>query len=164
MVCRALANYKVGVLYEMKDKLNHTGYLSILQHHTIPSGTFLVAQGFVLMQDNDPKHTSTLCRRYIKIKEEHHVLPMVCSLVKSADWNPIELVCDELDQKVKARQPINAVYFWQLLQESWAELSSVYSQSLFERMSRICESMIAAIRGPLDEWKDWQVFFCFFKK
>ena len=29
-------------------------------------GTQLISQGFVLMQDNDPKHSSTLYQRYIK--------------------------------------------------------------------------------------------------
>ncbi len=28
------------------------------------SGMQLVGQGFVFMQDNDPKHTSKLCQRY----------------------------------------------------------------------------------------------------
>ena len=61
MVWEAFANYKIGDLHQVKDKLNPTVYHSILQHHAIQSGTQLVGQGFVLMQDNDPKHTSKLC-------------------------------------------------------------------------------------------------------
>ena len=30
------------------------------QHHTMPSRMWFVSQGFVLMQDNDPKYTSKL--------------------------------------------------------------------------------------------------------
>ena len=45
-------------------------YHSILQHHAIPSGIQLVNQGFVLMQDNDPRHTDKFSQRYIKSKEE----------------------------------------------------------------------------------------------
>ena len=56
-----------GYLYLVKGKLNQMGYHNILQHYVIPSGTQLV---FLLMQDNDPEHTSTLCQRYIKSKEE----------------------------------------------------------------------------------------------
>ena len=51
-------------------------------------------------------------------------------LAQSADINPIELVWDELVQKVRAKQPTSATHFWQLLQKSWVELSSVYLQSL----------------------------------
>ena len=61
MVWGAFANCKVGDLHLGKGKLNQTGYHRILQHHTIPSGT---------QQDNDPKHTSKLCQRWIKNKEE----------------------------------------------------------------------------------------------
>ena len=61
MVWGAFANCKVGDLHQMKGKLNQTGNHSILQHHTIPPGTRLVDQGFILMQHNDPKHTSKLC-------------------------------------------------------------------------------------------------------
>ena len=71
--------------------------------------------------------------------------------VQSSDLNPIELVWDELEQKVRAKQPTGAAYLWQLLEESWAELSSIYVQSLMERMPRINEAVIAAKGGHLDE-------------
>ena len=48
----------------------------------------LVGEGFVLMQDNDAKHTSKLCQMYIKSKEEQ----------QSADLNTIELGWDEIDR------------------------------------------------------------------
>ena len=48
---------------------------------------------------------------------------------------------DELDRKVRAKQSISATHLWQLLQESRAELSSVYLQSLMERMPKICEGI-----------------------
>ena len=73
--------------------------------------------------------------------------------VQPTDLNPSELVWDELEQKVNAKQPTSVAYFWQLLEESWAELSSVYLQSLEERMPRICEAVIVAKGGHFDESK-----------
>ena len=52
------ANCKVGDLHKEKGKFNQTGCHSILQHKMIPFGMQLVGQGFVLMQDNYPKHAS----------------------------------------------------------------------------------------------------------
>ena len=49
----AFANCKVGDLHQVKCKLNKTDYHNILQYHVIPSGMRLVAQGFLLIQDND---------------------------------------------------------------------------------------------------------------
>ena len=37
---------------------------------------------------------------------------------ESVDLNPIELMWDELDRKVKAKQPTTADHLWQLLLES----------------------------------------------
>ena len=59
------------------------------------------------------------------------------SLVQSADLNPIEMVSDGLDSKVRNKQPTSADYFCQLLQETWAEKSSVYLQSLVERSENL---------------------------
>ena len=135
----------------VKGKLNQISYHSILQHHVIPSGMHLVGQGFVLMQVNDLKHTSKLCQRYIKSKEEKYILQLLSWPAQSADLNPIELVWDKLEQKVRAKQPTSAAHLWQLLLESWEDLSSVYLQSLEEKMPRICEAVIV-VKG---------VFLCF---
>ena len=69
-------------------------------------------------------------------------------LAQSVDLNPIEL-----DQKVRAKQPKSVAYIWKLLQECWAELSSVYLQSLAERMLRIFETLITAKEGNFHESK-----------
>ena len=52
------------------------------------------------------------------------------------------LMREELDRKVRDKQPTHASHHWQLLQKSWVELSSVYLQSLMERMPRIYEAVI----------------------
>ena len=45
-------------------------YYQILIHHGVPSGLRLVDQGFVYQQDNNPKHTSKLCKNYLDKKED----------------------------------------------------------------------------------------------
>ena len=125
-------------------------YCSITQSHLECSLWF---QGFVLMQDNDPKHMSQLFQSYIKGKEEHYIFQLTFSPVRSVDLNPIELLWDEIDWKVRAKQPTIMAHLWQLLQESWVELSSVYPQHLVERMPRICEAGKTAKSRHFDESK-----------
>ena len=67
-----------------------------------------------------------------------------------ADLNPIELVWDEFNREVRAKQPTSLVHLWPLLQESWAEQFSVHLQSLMERMLRIYEAEIVARGGHFD--------------
>ena len=61
------------------------------------------------------------------------------------DFNPIELMWDELDRNVRANN--------QLLKESWIDISLNYVQSLEERMLIICEQVIAAKGSPFDKSK-----------
>jgi len=49
--------------------MNKEMYHSILVHHAIPAGKRLIGRGFVLMQDNDPKHTAIMNKEYLKRKE-----------------------------------------------------------------------------------------------
>ena len=112
-----------------------------------------MSPGFVLFQYSDPKNTSKFFQRYIKNEEKQLDLQLISWFSQSADLNPIELVWHEHDRKDKAKQHTSATHFWQLLQESWAELPSVYLQLLVERIPRICEAVMAAKGGHFEESK-----------
>ena len=56
-------------------------------------------------------------RGTLKSKEEQHILQLMSWQAQSVDLNPIELVWDELDRKVKAKQPASVAHLWKLLQE-----------------------------------------------
>ena len=109
------------------------------------------------MQDNDPKHTSKLCQRYIKSKEEQHVLQLMSWPVQLADLTPIELLWNKLDWKVKINPEIQLTSG----KESWKELFLVYLQSLIEKMQKICEPVIAAKGGHILMNQKFE-FFCIF--
>ena len=53
----------------IQGTLNQHGYHSNLQRYAILSGLRLVGQTVVFQQDNDPKHTSRLCKGYLTKKE-----------------------------------------------------------------------------------------------
>ena len=99
----------------LEFKAQH-GYNSILQRYAIPSGLCLVGVSFVFQQYNDPKHTSRLCKGYLT-KESDGVLHQITWPPQSPDLNPIEMVWDELDRRVKEKQPTSAQYMWELLQD-----------------------------------------------
>uniref|UniRef100_A0A3B4CHW9 Transposase Tc1-like domain-containing protein n=1 Tax=Pygocentrus nattereri TaxID=42514 RepID=A0A3B4CHW9_PYGNA len=74
MVWGCFAGDTVGDLFKIEGILNQHGYHSILQRHAIPSGWRLVGPSFIFQQDNDPKHTSRLCKGYLTKKESDGVL------------------------------------------------------------------------------------------
>jgi hypothetical protein len=63
------------------------------------------------------QHTSRLCKGYLT-KKESGVLHQMTWPQQSPDVNLIEMVWDELDCRVKEKQPTNAL-MWELLQDCW---------------------------------------------
>ena len=63
----------VGNLYRVEGIMDRFQYHKILVRHMRPSGLRLVGEDFILAQDNDPKHTSLLCRRYLENQNIRHL-------------------------------------------------------------------------------------------
>jgi transposase-like protein len=89
-----------------------------LIHHPI----WFEGLSFVFQQDNDPKHTSRLFKGYLTKKESDGVLHQMTWSPQSPDLNPIEMVWDEVDHRVKEKQPTSAQHMWELLQDCWKRI------------------------------------------
>ena len=58
-----------GDLHRVKGILTGTEYRKILIHHMVPSANRLNPEGFIFQQDNDPKHTSNVVKKYLQNKK-----------------------------------------------------------------------------------------------
>ena len=65
---------------------------------------------------------------------------------QSPDLNPIEMVLDELDRRVKEKQPTSAQHMWELLQDG-----KTFLMKLVERMPRVFKAVIKAKGGYFEE-------------
>ena len=153
MVWGCFGAAKVGDLYRVKGILNKEGYHSILQRHAIPSGQRLIGANFILQQDNDPKHTSKLCKNYLEQKQAAGILSVMEWPAQSPDLNPIELLWEQLDRMVRKKCPSNQSNLWELLLEAWGAISPDYLNKLTARMPKVCNAVIAANGGFFDESK-----------
>ena len=61
---------------------------------------------------------------------------------QSSDLNPIEMVWDELDRRVKEKQQTSAQHMWELLQDCWKSIPGDYLMKLVEKMPRVCKAVI----------------------
>jgi transposase len=68
------------------------------------------------------QHTSRLCKGYLIKKESDAVLHQMTWTPQSPDLNPIEMVWDELDHRVKEKQPTSTQHMWELLQDCWESI------------------------------------------
>ena len=157
MVWRCFAGDKVSDLFRIQGTLNQPGYHSILQRYAIPLGLRLVGPSFVFQQDNDPKHTCRLCKGKLT-KWSDGMLHQMTWSQQSPDLNPIQMVWDELDHRVKERQPTSAQQMWELLQHCSKSIPGDYLMKLFERMPRVCKAIIKAKSGFFEESKIYNIF------
>ena len=64
-----------------------------------------------------PQHTSRLCKGYLTKKESDGVLHQMTWPPQSPDLNPIEMIWDELDHRVKEKQLTSTQHMWEVLED-----------------------------------------------
>ena len=77
---------------------------------------------------------------------------------QSPDLNPVEMVWDEMDCRVKAKGPPSAQHLWELPQDCWKTISGDDLMKLMERMPRVCKVVIKAKGGYFEESKILNMF------
>ncbi|CAF0988238.1 unnamed protein product [Brachionus calyciflorus] len=78
-------------------------YRQILSDYLIPFGELKFDSDFKLHQDNDPKHSSVLCKSFLALNE----INWIKSPPKSPDLNPIELLWNEMKTFVRKKMVFN---------------------------------------------------------
>lgn len=151
MVWGCFAGNRVGTLKKIDGILRKEGYLSILRDTAIPCGRQLCGRNFVFQEDNDPKHSSALCRNYLQGLERKNVCKRMIWPAQSPDLSPIEFLWDELDRQVRKTAATNEKNFWLRLQQAWVNIPHETLQKLVNRMPRICQAVIKAKGGHFDE-------------
>ena len=72
---------------------------------------------------------------------------LVDDLSKSPNLILTEMVSDELDRRVKEKQPTSAQHLWKLLQDCWKIIPGDYLMKLTEGMSKGFKAVIKAKGG-----------------
>ena len=68
------------------------------------------------------QHTSKQYKGYLTKKESDGVLHQMTWPPQSPDLNQIEMVWDELNRRVKEKQPTTAQHMWELLKDCWKSI------------------------------------------
>lgn len=153
MVWGCFGNNNVGDLVLIDGILKKEGYRNILEDHALPCGLRIIDRGFVFQQDNDPKHSSRLCRAFLEYQEKRRKLTIMKWPPQSPDLNPIELLWDELDRNVRKECPTSKKHLWKILQESWRHIHIITLEKLILRMPRLCRAVIKVKGGFFEESK-----------
>lgn len=153
MVWGCFGGGNIGKLVEITERMTKEVYLGILEEHALPTAMELIGEGFIYQQDNDPKHTAKIVKRFFDEQSERGILSLMVWPPQSPDCNPIELLWDYLDREVRKTPPTSKKDLWTKLQNAFNNISDEYLDGLVQRMPRVCAAVIAAKGGYFDEGK-----------
>jgi len=130
MVWGAMAS-GVGYFVHIDEIMNSAVFRDILDANVHPTADFLMhgKESWIFQQDNDPKHTSRLARKWLA---DHRVTTMEWP-PQSPDLNPIENRWDVLNTKRSGINARNATQLLEIRRDAWVGLH------LTQRMPQVGE-------------------------
>ena len=134
----------VGDLHQVKGILTGPEYRKILIHHLVLSANRLNPEGFIFQQDNDPKHTSNVAKKYLQIKK----IEVMNWQPQSRDLNPIENLWGQLNRLTQDRNPQNEDDLFDILKHAWYSMPDEYLHNLVESMPSRCKAVIKSKGWP----------------
>lgn len=122
----------VGNLVKIDGKMTGESYVKVLEENLKPSLRKMNMKGHIFQQDNDPKHTSKVAKRYFQSKK----IKMIEFPPQSPDLNPIEHLWTILDEKIPLNSRRNLNDFWAGMQTAWDTIPHQMLHNLVESMPK----------------------------
>ena len=142
MLWRCFAAGGTGALHKI-DGIMRKKYVDILKQHLKTSVRKLkLGRKWVFQMDNDPKHTSKVVAKCLKVNK----VKVLKWPSQSPDLNPIEHLRAELKKCVRARRPTNLTQLHQLCQEEWGKIHPSYCGKLVEGYPK-CLTQVKQFKG-----------------
>lgn len=144
MLWACVAASGTGNISLVEGRMNSIKYQQILEANITPSVKKLkMKRGWLLQQDNDPKHTSKSTMDYLK-RRKLKVLPWPS---QSPDLNIIENLWIDLKRAVHARRPKNLTELEAFCKEEWAKIPQTRIERLLAGYRKCLQAVILAKGG-----------------
>lgn len=153
MVWGCFCTAGTGDLIKIDGIMRKEDYRRILENNAISSGLRLIGENFTFVHDNDPKHTARICKHYLDAQTEANRVQVMPWPPQSPDLNPLELLWDEIDRRIRNHCPTSKDHLWRLLQSEWHAISIDTLRKLTDRMPRVVQAVLNAKGGYFDEKK-----------
>lgn len=147
MIWGCMTYYGVGYACRIDGRMNAELYTTILNDELQESIDYfeMDRETLIFQQDNDPKHTSKMARKWFKDNSIH----LLDWPAQSPDLNPIENLWRQLKQQLNAyvEPPKGMHELWERVEHEWEALSTEKCIDLFESMPRRVAAVYKAKGG-----------------
>ena len=134
----------LGYCYIFNENMNGKLLQGILGTHLVESAELHYdvahAEGWWYLQDNDPKHKSTIVRTWLF----NQGIQCIDFPPYSPDLNPIEHLWAELARRVEKRPAATMEELQDIVAEEWAATSPEFLRTLAQSMPARCKAVIDA--------------------
>jgi transposase len=126
-------------LFCFTDIMDGPFYVKILQDQLLPAVRRMYRRNWRLQQDNDPKHTLCVAKKFIA----ENGINVIDWPSNSPDLNPIENMWQIIKNNVEKWMPQNINELKHFLVEEWEAISQETVNNLIFSMKNRCESILA---------------------
>lgn len=138
MVWACFSYYGVGPIHWIRDIMDGPGYVKIMQDIMLPYASDEMPLIWVFQQDNDPKHTSKVAKKWFA-DNGTRVLEWPA---QSPDLNPIENLWADVKKVVAQKSPTNISELWETIRAAWSSIPPERCQKLVDSMPRRCAAVL----------------------
>ena len=140
MLWRCFSASGTGNLVKVNGIMKKEQYIEILEENIKQSAEKLdLGQQWMFQQDNDPKHTANIFKKWFK---GNHVNVLEWPS-QSPDLNPIENLWREVKTRVTARRPSNLKDLETFAKDEWAKILVEVCRNLISNYRKRLEAVIA---------------------
>lgn len=133
-------------LYVFEENLDQHLYIKILNARLPGVERLFPGERWMLLQDNDPKHTAKLVTRWLE-RNIPSFIPKDDWAPDSPDMNAIEPLWAILQDRVYARQPRTLAGLKRIIREEWDRIEPATLHNLVDSMSDRLNAVTAARGG-----------------
>lgn len=134
------SGHGVGPVRKIEGNMDKYQYKNILEQTMIPYTDENLPVIWTFQHDNDPKHTATVVKDFLK-KQSITVLDWP---PYSPDINPIENLWYQVKKTVGAKRATNVNQLYDAFKEAWEQIPIQTCNKLIASMPKRCQAVIAA--------------------
>lgn len=148
----------VGPLIRVDAKMDASAYKTIMESHMLPFATQAMPPGWMLYQDNDPKHKSRLMMgTVVSLRNGARVrfpgwfainrVKLVNPPPYSPDFNPIEHLWSFVKSRLKGKKFDSKAALWIHIQRLWSTIPKDLLENLVNSMPKRLQEVVKAKGG-----------------